>query len=185
MSCRASAEDAKASKDTTSRVAPIFQHGDGTSKAINYGAIACMSVHPPVVYSEHQAELIINDEAKRSGIDFSNRKMQLKNVEVPREPSKDDKSDQKPELFAVRFDGADEQRHIYYEYVSDTDLKNWEVKGGTKETAERLQKNLEKKHSPGTYAVFYGPNDVAGQDEDNLRQQVRDFIVWLKAQGVI
>ena len=199
-SCGASAAG-KSKAATVSRVAPIFEHGAGR------GAYGCVSVNPPLFLSEQDAMEVINEEAKSVGIQFKPRVWCLKNVEVPREPkpaAKEDgnASDTQPELFTVNFDGTDKDKAIAYEYISQADLDNWGIaRGGlfttydTVGTAKLLQKNLAKKQTPGTFAVFYAPCATAKEtggrtaakeaDREQLRAQVKDFIKWLKAQGVI
>jgi hypothetical protein len=54
-----------AAKPAASRVAPLFQHGDGR------GSFGCRAVNPPVFLSESEARQVIMDEAKRAGINFA------------------------------------------------------------------------------------------------------------------
>jgi hypothetical protein len=222
-----------------SKVAPIFLHGDGR------GSLGCIAVNPPVFLSEAEARTIIVEEAKRAGIGFTADGRVLEGIAVPitddngriRDdgeiadangsgavsevtPSGEIHFSTRPEKGAVRvmpltLDGADNQRKVYYEFVSESDYRDWKRKGGpistarsynTLDTAKVLRTGLEKAQHTGAYAVFYDPcvgwrnarkklgnqatHDAitaAAKDlsHEELRRQVQDFIKWLKAEGVI
>ena len=114
----------------------------------------------------------------------------------------------------ISTDGEDRSRHIGYVYVSEQDFDRWErANTGTiafvsskdlKGAADRLVQGLKDPPPPMALGVFYDPiaastsEDYAGgktwqeveastriKARELLRQQVRDFIGWLKAQGVI
>jgi len=219
--CR-SVASGKGSPAAVSRVAPIFQHGEGR------GAFGCQAVNPPVFLSEDEARQVITQEAKKAGISFA-PDINTKSVRVPT-------TDRYESLWArpprpayrqshralLTFDGTDERRAVSYEYVSESDFKAWEGKHkglvslaydiGTLDAAKRLQESLSRTRLTGTYAVFYDPLATPKENEiwrghlstpewdarlkpreeqgmqlarEELRKQVRDFIAWLKAQGVI
>ena len=108
-------------------------------------------------------------------------------------------------------DGTDEKRKISYEFVSGDDIRQWQITDtdfmigecyDAIGTAKSLREGLIKAKPTGVHAIFYEPVsparpssfeedgrfnealDMSGERED-LRQQVRDFIKWLKAEGVI
>jgi len=112
-------------------------------------------------------------------------------------------------------DGTDRRRGVSFEYVSETDFKSWKDPDATSvatawhinmlETAQVLHDGLADSKGTGTVAVFYDPLVDAkalqrqgerwdwdalkkrGQEaaKGELRKQVRDFVKWLKAEGVI
>lgn len=210
----AGARDVEAYSKATvpaTRVAPIFDHGDGR------GSFGCYAINPPVFLSEAEARTVIIEEAKRAGIDFKPDGFTLKNVDVPitnRFYSNDgDDATEKTKKQPLALDAVDAKRHIAFEYVSDKDFDAWHIKdpkaislGETvniKGTAEILRTGLLKAKSGETIAVFYDPctgpfdekikrSDYTKMAEEarhisseELRKQVRDFVAWLKAQGVI
>lgn len=114
---------------------------------------------------------------------------------------------------ALEFDGTDSKRGISFEFVSKDDFGEWAKDAQPVSTwlsedlmgsAAVLRKGLEKANPGGRIAVFYDPvawgrelvvpAENAGQSSnldsmkqarEDLRAQVKDFIKWLKAQGVI
>jgi hypothetical protein len=112
-------------------------------------------------------------------------------------------------------DGFDSRRKVGYEFVSASDYDAWEEPHKMRSTvslyevrgaAATLQEGLTTAKPEGTYAVFYDPaaryEDPAEKQpwrvpwerraqeanktaREELRKQVRDFLAWLKAQGVI
>lgn len=68
---------AKADDKPTLRVAPIFEHGEGQ------GAFGCVAIAPPVFLTEAEAREVIEDEAKKAGVEFTKRGHQLKQIPVP------------------------------------------------------------------------------------------------------
>ncbi|MHB0998916.1 MAG: hypothetical protein ACYC27_06690 [Armatimonadota bacterium] len=202
------------------RIAPIFQHGEGS------GSFGCMAVNSPVFLSEAEACRVIIDEGKRAGITFVSKVQTLRSVSVPVTdryamfgPSQHKSNGGiKTSQSSLQLDGTDRKRNISFEYVSESDFNKWEKHGEfassayTYEllnTAKSLREGLKKAEPSGTYAVFYDPMSIlpdnwyVGPDtdwekryakaeaqatktsRDELRKQVKDFIVWMKAQGVI
>lgn len=110
-------------------------------------------------------------------------------------------------------DGYDAAHNIGFVFVSGEDFRAWKNKDfrnnitvdyvDIKETAERLRDNLARQNCDPVIAVFYDPmpkrrirgsRTVDNQGHpiaqpplaaDELRAQVCDFILWLKAQGII
>lgn len=241
-SCANGAAD-KASSGATSRVAPIFKHGEGRA------AFGGMTTSPPAMLSEDEARNIIVGEAKKAGIVFRNDGTVLPTeVELPLLPvakfhvrvlsadgepvSGANEPPAKPErqtkTHRIVLDGNDAKRHIAFEFVTSADLLEWEgdprkatfstvYEHDLLKTAEDLREGIAKAAPAGTYAVFYdpvvGPFDVVNKygykphlgktvadrekeqakvdamakafSREELRAQVKDFIKWLKAQGVI
>ncbi len=170
------------------RVAPVFVHGEGR------GAFGCVVINPPVFLSEDEAKQVINDEAKHLGLSF-------------RSPKSD------PEAYGPNktIDGKDVKRALAYVYVSEgegtvpsTGYITSSVRDiDTLKRAKAVVKEMKPARSLKAVAVFYDPmpsgpvtdqwNAMSGWDtseraataEKQLRLQVRDFVKWLKAQGVI
>jgi hypothetical protein len=188
-----------------SKIAPVFEHGDGT------GAFGCIVVNPPVFLSEEEARRIIVEEAKKQGIVFTADGKVLDGVDLPLtdefgfafNPKQGSQQTQKGSL---TFDGQDTALNVGYEFVSETDFSAWERKdqGGWASvssfdfigTAKTLRSGLDKAQPTGAYAVFYEPAASAPDGsydmlrakrlgQEQLLQQVKDFIDWLKAEGII
>jgi len=182
-------------KSTVSKVAPIFKHGAGL------GTHAGMTLTPAISLSEAEARHVIMEEAKKAGITFAPDSSTV-NVDLP----KGFNEQKKLVRTTIQLDGTDARRSISYEYVSREDVYQWKLsKMWPMGAAESLRDGLKAAAPAGTYVVFYDPADsgpVIGDkkgyfdvkgyqkaalaaDREDLRRQVRDFIKWLKAQGVI
>ena len=223
-----------AGAETTSRVAPIFQHGDGR------GGFGCRAINPPVLLSEDEAREVVVQEGKRAGVSFQPDAATLPSVAMPlttRWPFRADldKNDKyhprkRTHRLSVKLDGTDPKRHISYEVVTRTDFDAWETKDLSKlrmcsawgvdivDAATEFRNGLIKARPKGVYGVFYDPcvgrrdaekrydvhlpkygtpnvdwkaeyakmdNKAKDLARELLRAQVRDFIKWLKAEGVI
>ncbi len=194
-STEASVNDAKALD------IPIFAHGTGR------GSYGCESVAPPVFLSEEEAMQVIQEECAAQGIDISGQKTisgTFPATSTLPEAVSGGASDQ-TYTGDLSLDGYSEALGIGVEFVSTDDILDWQT--GTemhatvdeynlKGTAQRLADCTDN------VAVFYDPmaadyNDFTGSNEESymetgkeqsleeLREQVRDFLRWLKAQGVI
>ncbi|HEY9059033.1 MAG TPA: hypothetical protein VIO64_00795 [Pseudobacteroides sp.] len=110
-------------------------------------------------------------------------------------------------------DGYDNDRKIGFEFVSKEDYTAWKADQGYASTVEQyltydaakvLREGLVKEKSDVSIGVFYDPmeptseklkgdinlNDFSEEKlrieaTDKLREQVKDFFSWLKAQGII
>lgn len=157
-------------KAPPTRVAPLFQHGDGR------GAFGCRVVNPPVFLSEDEAREVIVGEAKRAGIKFSNGGKVLPKVAMTMSPTQwRTAAGRRPKpqtrALAVELDGVDSKRNISFEYVSKEDLVKW--KGDPRalsastvygydviDAADELRKAIRNAKPSGTYAVFYDPVEL-------------------------
>jgi hypothetical protein len=215
---------------TPSHVAPIFVHGAGR------GSFGCVAMNPPVFLSEEEARQVIQEEAKKAGLDFASDALKVNDVDVPvtdrygsdedREKTDKTATEHKDKKRRTRtqdfvFDGYDKKHDVAYEFVSEGDFKQWERNDSGISTAsdfdlkgasETLRSSLQEKRLRTTVAVFYEPGATppwmktpgAGPKNgdwkaffekekaaarqigrEELRKQVRDFVQWLKAQGVI
>jgi hypothetical protein len=115
----------------------------------------------------------------------------------------------------LTLDGVDSAKKVAFEFVSQEDIEAWcaAPSGATVtsydfiDTAKALSDSLSKTSSGMTVAVFYDPgytyNDevkkIVNENQESttkqaklkdvvkndLRQQVRDFMAWLKAEGIV
>jgi len=207
---------ARAADEPVSKVAPVFQHGDG------HGSFGCDAVSPPVFLAEDEARKVIADEFRlmqeetKGKVEFTADGLVLKDVAIPETTLNwgGEKTGERKE--DLKLDSWDAKGKIGFEYVSKDDYEQWLAKdGGIISTAEyydvidaatRLRESLVAVKPEGAVAVFYDPMldyqdayrnagekpnwETAGRDallldRYALREQVRDFVKWLKAEGVI
>jgi hypothetical protein len=206
MASQSQAADRQPANSDASRVAPIFVHGDGR------GAFGCDAVTAPVFLTEDEARQVIQNEAKKAGLKFAPDALTLSPATIPVMPKAYFCGSRDPREPATRkgdltLDGYDQKHGVAYEFVSQGDYSSWESQDSTcistvysydlKGAAEALRKGLMADQHPVRIGIFYEPGEYpsTGQrpgsdatrrrDEEQLRRQVRDFIQWLKAQGVI
>lgn len=186
----------------TSRVAPIFLHGSGGEPVQFMGKRV-----PPVLLTEEDARLLITEEAKKAGITFIADAQTLTDLPLPGAKQKlkltMDGVAQKRKIAYEYVSMSD-----YRKWKGNKQpLQSIAAAHDILSTATILHDGLTRAHPAGTYAVFYDPcieySDVVKSAKDQridwqvvqqeeqvlarkeLRRQVRDFITWLKAQGVI
>lgn len=189
------------------KIARIFSHGDGS------GAIGCMVMSPPVFISEDEARKIIFTALKSENIDFSTTDTPVLKFTAPPIANscyghEDHKSKKKAHV-ELKIDGYNKQYNLAIEYVSQADFKKFEAFDGcvstvqvvhTKKAAELIRDELILQGKSNA-VVFYDPlpefNFDPSQDyhdsEKNahskarqlLKLQVRDFIEWIKKEGII
>lgn len=180
---------------------PIFAHGTGR------GSYGCESVAPPVFLSEEEAMQVISEECAAQGIDISGSKTisgTFPATSILPEAISDHPSDE-TYTGELTLDGYSEALGIGIEFVSTEDILDWQAPtdvGASSEqydlkgTAQRLADatdNVAVFYDPaaGNYEDFTGSNEESYAENskehsmDELREQVRDFLQWLKAQGVI
>jgi hypothetical protein len=164
-----------------------------------------------VFLTEDEARQVITEEAATAGIHFENTSQVMAQVET--ENLEIDARTRKPrtQTLSLVLDGTDPQRNISYEFVSGQNASEWEMgrrdygsvgEIAIKPVAEALQKGFSKTNTDQTLGVFYDPvshspykrthfsfshNEKEAKDKSvqELREQVRDFIAWLKTQGII
>ncbi|MDO8586681.1 MAG: hypothetical protein Q7T82_06530 [Armatimonadota bacterium] len=191
------------------RVAPVFQHGDGR------GTFGCIATNAPVFLSEDEARQVITEEAKKAGLAFAPDVRALPNVVAsPERVFKAGEQGKGPAIVPFTLDGTDERHNVSYEYMSASDADPWRPRRSlfemssvyTRDTltaASQLRGRLITGKAPGYVAVFYDPmtvptlspgaiaegktrrSEAQATSAEQLRAQVRDFIKWLKAQGVV
>jgi len=177
-------------------VAPIFVHGEGR------GAIGCVVVSPPVFLSEEEALQVMREELAEHDLSVGPTAQHLPGVV-------DQESDE------VSADLVSAQGDIVLEYISTDDyfaLGGWRSNSSVQdfdmqEVARGTARQISESPTAGTatYGIFYDPMtemDLKPSSDESdgwvessvsarleakrlLRQQVRDFVDWLRAQGVI
>ena len=202
-SSAASAEDSTetSANDPEALDIPIFAHGTGR------GSYGCESVAPPVFLSEEEAMQVIAEECAAQGIDISGKKTISGTFPatstLPEGISGSDSD--KTYTGELTLDGYSEGLGIGVEFVSTDDIKDWRSNPRSistvdeydlKGTAQRLADctdNVAVFYDPTAddYRAFTGSNEesyVESSKEkslEELREQVRNFLQWLKGQGVI
>ena len=232
-------------------VAPIFVHGDGR------GSFGCVSVSPPVFFTEDEASQIIQVEAEMAGIKFTHNSHEVANVDIPyskrlkwkhthrnrhdlpnspfrlREDSLlNPEAYKTSEIRRIVLDGYFNEKHIGFEFVSKQDYEDWiphvsnpsgpivesttftqDYLNAAKGFRDAIENRLasDQKEENIILGVFYEPAEssfsimlrkrrdkssdvdfntdarlpIDYYNKDYLRQQVRDFIQWLKSEGII
>ena len=193
--------------DAAAVVAPIFEYGEGR------GSVGCEVINPPVFLSEEEAMQVISEQLTKTGFKISQTNVSLENLTIyhgTRVEWDDDfrnptyhKGDLKP----LNVDLYDEDQKIAVEFVSKSDSQDFGVNSDDvfisvesydfETMADSLATEV-KTHGKGVYfGAFYDP--MAGAVDGDywnfesrrnvskqyLQNQVKDFINWLKAQGVM
>lgn len=169
------------------RVAPLFPLAEGYR-----GELAMLTPSIPFIIPEMEARAIIEDEAKKAGITFT---PDAAAVEIPLpviSKQQNGTSVRSIRKTTVTLDGTDMTRKISYEFISAEDKATWFPNmplrwkaddGVGIDPVEDFRNGLTQAAPAGTVAVFYNP--IIGHSPERLREQVREFVVWLKAEGVI
>lgn len=159
-----SEEGAKTAATGTITVAPVFKHGSGQHTD---SVVASRNKKPPT-WTEKDARNVIAEEAKRLGVEFALEGNLPRAEGIP------------------AFDGATKSGKIAFEILTSDDvpdrIDNTDRLTDFLSAAEGLAGELKAKPGDFVVGVFYDP--LAGKqeiaDQEPLRQQVRDFIAWLK-----
>lgn len=142
-------------------VAPVFKHGTGQHTD---SVVASRNKKPPT-WSEKDARSIVVDEASKLGVEFTVA------GEIP-----------------MGLDGVSKTATIAFEIITGEDvpdrIDNTDRITDFHGAAEQLVNELKTQNGPYVVGVFYDPlaeeGDVAA--DEPLRQQVRDFVTWLKSE---
>lgn len=186
---------------------PVFQHGVGR------GSFGCVSVAPPVFLSEEEAMQVIREEAAAQGVYFDSQK--TISGTFPGTDLSGTVEEPASWQGNLKLDGYDETLNIGVEFISTSDISEWHQDTGVYSSVESYSalKTAEAlSDATENVAVFYDPMSAdreafdfdwedpeadyaayeaqytAEQKEkviEDLRAQVRDFLDWLKGQGVI
>jgi hypothetical protein len=174
------------------------------------GTVASPSLDPTlqkVYLDEDEARKIIVEEAKRFGVDLKPTEQVLELTVLHRDyqTNIDQKSPRvngnknkapKTVTLKIQLDGQDEKRKIFFEYISKQDMDQWfsespewnaaTYRKDTKDIAIKLKDAVIKKKPKTNCAMFYDPVTYSTvESKEKLKQQVKIYIDWLKAQGII
>lgn len=189
---------------------PLFRHGDGMGAfgcvSVAPPAFLTESEAFAVISEEAKREGIdfVQDDGELAHVDIPKTSI-----------SPGSKNILGYESGTLKLDGLDNGRKIAYEFVSQADIESWSDGQSSAtvssydfiDTAQALDDSLSKADTGMTVAVFYDPHydgdafqkirkesagDLSAVEEklknlakEDLRAQVRDFLAWLKAQGII
>jgi hypothetical protein len=186
---------------------PVFEHGSGR------GAYGCMMVAPPVFLSEEEALQAIREETAVQGIHFTGTRILAGDHFPATNLYGDEDFNAATWEGSLELDGYDSALNISFEFVSQQDVVDWAKEGNMsssvesydmKGTAERLADVLENTavfYDPGSDPKAFDHHQIENGDFETyfsqyeaeqkalmikmLREQVRDFLAWLAAEGVI
>lgn len=150
--------------------------------------------------TEDEARLVIMEEALKAGINFDVTDKVLENIDMLFANSYNEVGeieDSKASI-TLKLDGYDEEKKIAFEYITENDFYEWTnsakeqgklqycgyneevVLKNLKAAANRNEENI-------TVGTFYTPmySDSVEASDKILRKQVREFIEWLKSEGII
>ena len=166
------------------RIAPLFPYPGILDRMGIMGKIAI-----PKFLAEEDARQIIFEEAAKAGINFAPDVQVIEKVPMPVSPQAENELLLGKTInIPVTLDGTDTTRKISFEFVSNADVEEWGKQGINNylmsPPAALLRDGMTQGVPAGTYAVFYDPASLPFQGIE-LRQQVKEFLAWLKAEGVI
>ena len=193
------------------RIAPIFQHGSGRG---SYGCQSTASP-VFLTEDEARKVIREETVSAGLRFEFDVKTLEAVETPLAARQIAHDDTDRRTNAAKVRthrdrlvMDGTDQMRNISFEFVSRQDFRNWDFGyysyGGIETidiryTAEVLRHNLTSTETEdtGVVGVFYDPVHYASPRNNrtaasarkasinDLKKQVRDFIAWLKAEGII
>ncbi len=192
--------DPEQSTSERASIAPVFIHGNGR------GATGCVVIGGPVFLSEDEAIEIVRAELERGGLSFEERDRLLPGMEWDQPLVRDTHfpGDDMPlptakrpftvELYDAKLKLAVKVLTAHnYELsgggLSRSTVADWDLLCLAQKTVERLQAS-----SSDNAVVFYDPLEYGGpfgnereagiaRAREQLRAQVQDFLLWLKARG--
>ncbi len=168
-------------------VAPVFKHGLGQHAD---SVVASRSKKPPT-WSENDARRIVVDEAKRQGVTFvlDGRIPRVEGIRSSRDGKASSGESVSQQSAPLVFDGVDQTGKIVFEILTSEDVPdrtdNTDRITDFLAAAQKLTEELKTKSGDYVVGVFYDPLTAKGSvaDEAPLRQQVRDFVAWLKQEN--
>jgi len=190
--------------------APLFQQGLNTGNMNNNprAILGCVMISPPAYLSEAEAMQIIREEMNQAGLSKLDSKVNMNKVIIEGRELKygynwvAGKYDYRLVEVSgpLEADLTDPDRHIAIEYVSREDFytlggdrqSSWAT--DLNKTSSALEEQVREQDPDLHFASFFDPSDntfqgtwIQRQAESKrlLRLQVKDFVDWLKGQGVI
>ncbi len=158
-------------------------------------AVLAGDMYVSLSFTEDEGVEIILDEFKACCIDFEHAYRVKVNAEVPVDVKQDEGEYAYKVLNAeLEVDGRNKDGSVFFEFVSQYDFSKWTEDKVLLEDDYMRGQFLEEFFEDGVFktengeivAVFY---NTRGSDhnsmEEELRQQVRDFIKMMEEQGVL
>ena len=166
---------------------PVFKHGNGLST----GYFGCVSVVAPALFSEEDAVHLIHEEFADRNLDFSAERV------IGAKP--DELDEDMDSFFPLEVDGYSKRLCIGFEYISENDYMEsgmWFKYSINHSAAQidysRIAAGLSDAVPNTAFFYYPGKNPELRNDEEQwdyaaeqLRLQVRDFLDWLAAEGII
>lgn len=149
---------------------------------------------PPFYLTEEEAYKVIVDEAEKYGVAFDKAGVELQELRLP---FYDQAAKANAEYkMDIQLDGYNKEKKIGFEYVSNKDVE--EFNNSLQQKPEegvyplwidaysaKLEQALREKDQGIYFDSFYTNGYEKAEVEKDLREQVKSFMEWLKAQGVI
>lgn len=193
-------------------VSPVFIHGNGRGGfgCVSVAPPAFLSEEEAFQIIREEAEKL-GVKLEKGGPELVDVQIPVTNLY----PSGESSPDTLPSTSGkIELDGFASDRKIGYEFISVEDVKGWHKQGNVFSSVESydflgaartLHTGLEAKKPDAAVGVFYDPASMLSEKElfdeklsmedkgiklkelaeEELRLQVRDFLDWLKGQGVI
>lgn len=152
---------------------------------------------PPNYLTEEEAYNIVKDEAAKYGVAFDTTAPELKDVEFQLDKFSTQGTTSILHKFNVPLDGYAREKGIGFEFISEDDINefNYSVQQinnegvnpiSKSEYNDKLEEAIKQKENKMYLDVFYNNGYASDEQlEAELREQVKSFMEWLKAQGVI
>jgi len=200
----------KGDTDKKLAAAPIFEHGTGRG---SFGCDSVAP--PAFISEEEAFQVVQEEgkkygiEFKKNGLEL--KKVKIPATSYAFTTSNDESSAKNTTHKGnLVLDGYDEEKKIGFEFISAEDYEQWKGRSNKMSTvnsfdflatAKRLQTGISENKSEAAVGVFYNPMARIAPDtkldykalqelavktaKEDLRAQVKDFLQWLKAQGII
>jgi len=143
--------------------------------------------------TEEQAFNIIQEEAKKAGINFKKNSFKLDGIKMPVHDNKNNIDIESENEQTIKLDGYDSSKKIGFEYVTKDDIYEWGKGIKTSDSSESaylsdtntsdfLNKSIKGKDY-GISVRFF--QERLSGEEEGLKRQVQEYISWLHSQGII
>ena len=198
-------------RTASQRIAPIFQHGSGRG---TFGCVSTASPMF-LTEDEARKVIMEEAASAGIRFELDVKTLEAVEIPLAAYAAANNDSDRRTGAAKMRthrnsliLDGTDRRRNISFEFVSTGDFRKWDFDYyrsrttvdaiDVRYTAEALRHSLTKTDDTGVVGVFYDPvhyiryfepkqteQDARQASIEDLKKQVRDFIAWLKAEGII
>ncbi|MDP4090568.1 MAG: metalloprotease [Bacillota bacterium] len=194
-------------------VAPIFEHGQGRGSfgCDSVAPPSFLSEEEAFQVIQEEARQY-GVSFHRDGLEIKGVGIPQTSL-LPLEEGKENKI--KVKKGNLQLDGYDAAKNVTFEFVSQEDFKDWAAEGSYStvesydllSTAKALKDGLAEKNGNTSVGIFYDPMSGLSEEErkdllqnqdwggmsvrakemskEDLKKQVKDFLEWLKAQGIM